>query len=238
MKHIILPLVITIIALACGGTAPVQPTVDVGAIQTAAVQTSQALLPTQPVVIDTAQPTETTIPSLSTSGNYFAWNYIAKQESGGIQVEIARFVLADKTAVDQDFTAGGLTTIFDDRPVVGEILFKITNPTQQIISGYPDQGKVIGGGEQMDLLEFAIVAEFGDSFSGEIHPGVTVIGGIWFGFKRTPIDQITSVTIAFDAPHDQNFSSLGPEFNIVLDLTDRQNQPLPDELKEFIGGHF
>ena len=229
MKRIIIPVLITTFVLACRGIAAAQPTVDVGAIQTAAVQTSQASLHTQPPAADTSQPTETTTPS--TFGNYFAWNYIARQESGGLQVEIARFVLADKTAVDQDFTAGGLTTIFDDRPVVGEIIFKITNPTQRIISVYPDQGKVIGGGEQIDLLEFASAAEFGDNFSGEIHPGVTVIGGIWFGFKRTPIEQITSVTIVFNAPHNQNFDSLGPGFKIVLDLNDRQNQPMPDELK-------
>jgi len=229
MKRIIITLLITAFVLACRGIAPAQPTVDVGAIQTAAVQTSQASLHTQPPAADTSQPTETTTPS--TFGNYFAWNYIAREESGGLQVEIARFVLADKTAVDQDLTAGGLTTIFDDRPVVGEIIFIITNPTQRIISVYPDQGKVIGGGEQIELLEFASATEFGDNFSGEIHPGVTVIGGIWFGFKRTPIDRITSVTIVFNAPHNQNFNSLGPEFKIFLDLTDRQNEPMPDELK-------
>ena len=229
MKRIIITLLITAFVLACRGIAPAQPTVDVGAIQTAAVQTSQASLHTQPPAADTSQPTETTTPS--TFGNYFAWNYIAREESGGLQVEIARFVLADKTAVDEDLTAGGLTTIFDDRPVVGEIIFIITNPTQRIISVYPDQGKVIGGGEQIELLEFASATEFGDNFSGEIHPGVTVIGGIWFGFKRTPIDQITSVTIVFNAPHNQNFDSLGPGFKIVLGLNDRQNQPMPDELK-------
>ena len=231
MKRILIPLLITAFVLACRGIAPAQPTVDVGAIQTAAVQTSQASLLTQPPLGHTSQTTETAAPSLSTFGNYFAWNYLAGQESGGLQVEIARFVLADKTAVDEDLTAGGLTTIFDDRPVVGEIIFIITNPTQRIISVYPDQGKVIGGGEQIDLLEFASAAEFGDNFSGEIHPGVTVIGGIWFGFKRTPIDRITSVTIVFNAPHNQNFDSLGPGFKIVLGLNDRQNQPMPDELK-------
>lgn len=235
MKRTIIPLVITIVALACGGTTPSQPTMDLAAIQTAAVETALASVSTQSPAINPALPTETipltNTPASTLSGSHFAWNYIGSQESGGLRVEIARFVLADKAAVNQDFTAGGLTTIFDDRPVVGEIVFKITNSTQQIISVYPDQGKVIGGGEQIDLMEFALVGEFGDNFSGEIHPGVTVIGGIWFGFKRTPVDQITSVTIAFDAPHDQNFNSLGTDFNIVLDLTSRQDQPLPDELK-------
>jgi hypothetical protein len=236
MKHIILLLlVIAAITMACGGTAPSQPTVDVGAIQTSAVQTTFATVFTPELAVTEAPAAAvevpTSAPAASLSGNHFAWNYIASQESGGLKVEIARFVLADKTALDMDFTGNGLTTAYDDRPVVSEIIFKITNPTQQIITVYPDQGTVIAGAEQVDLLEFAMFGNFGDDFSGDIYPGVTVIGGIWLGFKRTPVDQINSMTIAFDAPHDQNFNSLGSAFNIVLDLSNRQDQPLPDELK-------
>jgi hypothetical protein len=234
MKQIlIIPLIVTLVALACSGTVPVQPTVDVGAVQTSVFQTTVATVMAQASA--TAAPAATAVPSATATpaltGSDFAWNYIASQESGGLKVDIARFALADKSALDIDFTGGGAMNAYDDRPVVAEIIFKITNPTQQIISVYPDQGTVIAGGEQIDLMDFALVGNFGDDFSGDIYPGVTVIGGIWLGFKRTPVDQIQSLTIAFDAPSDQNYNRLGPAFNIVLDLTNRQFQPMPDELK-------
>jgi len=231
-KNVITFLIIAILLTACGSA---QPTVDVGAIQTSAVQTSQASVPAQSLATDTPMPpTETMVPtsntSSSTSENHFAWNNIATQESGGAIVEIVRFVLADKSTVDQDFTMGGFTKIFDDRPVVAEIIFKITNSTDKKISIYPDQGTVIAGNEQIPLFDF-FLAEFGDEFNGDIFPGVTVIGGMWFGFKRTPIEEITSITITFIGPVDENFNTLGADFNINLDLTNRQDQPLPDELK-------
>lgn len=231
MKYFLL--VIVLAMTACGAPAAVPPTPDIGAIQTGAVQTVMASIPTQPPpTVAPALPTDTAVPATG-AGSIFAWNYIGSQESGGLRVEIARFVVADKLALtDFDFTGGGRIKVFDDRPVVSEIIFKITNTTQEKINIYPDQGKVIAGGEQVDLLDFAIQGStFGDDFSGEIFPGVTVIGGMWFGFKRTPVDQITSATIAFSGPSGDSFNSLGPEFNIVLDLSNRQNQPIPDELK-------
>lgn len=235
MKRIVIPLlVIAALTLACGGTAPAQPTVDVGAIQTAVVQTAFATVLAPPAAAtDAPAATEapTSAPASSLSGSRFAWNYLTSQQSGGLNVEIARVVVADKTALDIDFTNGGIVSTYDDRPVMAEIIFKITNPTQQVITVYPDQGTVIAGAEQVDLMEFVFGGTFGDDFSGEIYPGVTVIGGIWLGFKRTPVDQINSMTIAFDAPHDQNYNSLGPAFNIVLDLSNRQVQDMPEELK-------
>lgn len=224
MKKILIAMIGMGMILACGTTAPTQPAAEAPAADTSTPFPSATTAPTStaPVPTDTSQPT--TAPNL---GQHYAWNYIATQESGGVTVEIVRFVLADKATIDQDFD---LLTPFDDRPVVAEIIFKITNTTDKIISIYPDQGKVIAGAEQVELLDF-FLASFGDEFSGDIYPGVTVIGGMWLGFKRTSVDDITTVTIAFLAPFDENFNSLGPDFNIVLDLSTRQDQPLPDELK-------
>ncbi len=234
MKHVLLSIIMIAFLASCATPATAVPTVDVGAIQTAAVQTSQASVPTLPPPTETPlPPTQTSIPPTVppvTAEQHFAWNNIASQESGGLKIEIARFVLADKSTIKQDFTMGGFTNIFDDRPVVAEIIFKITNPTDKKISIYPDQGVVIAGSEQIQLFDF-FLSEFGDTISGEIYPGVTVIGGIWFGFKRTSVNEITSVTLTFSGPSDENLNTLGPDFNFILDLTNRQDQPLPNELK-------
>jgi archaellum component FlaG (FlaF/FlaG flagellin family) len=224
-------------AIACQSTAtPISPaTVSLESqVQTAAAgialtQTALAQIqePTQmPVVVDTPiPPTSAVVPD----GNHFAWNFLATQESGGIKIEIARFVLADKTTIpEMDFS---LVSSFDDKPIVGEIVFRITNNTQQTLSVYPDQGTVIVGGEQIELSEYMMLATFGDSVGGDIFPGVTKIGGIWFGIKRTSIADIQNITLAFGGPSDANFSSMGADYNFTIDLSNRQDQPLPDELK-------
>lgn len=232
-KLLLIIIAISSLLASCQSPAPSTDQVDVSAIQTAAIQTAQASIvsiePSQTATTEpTAIPSETPVPA---SGNVFSWNYIASQQSGGMTVEIARFLIGNKSEIPVDFTNGGSVTAFDDRPVIGEIIFKITNTTDKVINIYPDQGKVIAGGEQIDLFDFAIIGAFGDDFSGEIYPGVTVIGGIWFGFKRTAVDQIMSATIAFTGPRDNDFNSLGPDFNITLDLTTREFSPIPEELK-------
>lgn len=219
MKRFLLAFLVIAITLACGSTTPNTP------IPTNPPEEQQPIPTIPPPPTATPLP-PTSLPTAAT-GQFYAWNFIASQNSGGVNVEIARFVLAEKTAAPQDF---GLIEAFNDRPVVAEIIFRISNSTDKKISIYPDQGTVVAGSEQIELLDF-FLASFGDTFSGDIFPGVTVIGGMWFGFKRTPIEEITTVTINFLGPFDENFNTVGPDINIVLDLSTRQNQPLPDELK-------
>lgn len=220
-----------IAAIACQSTPvptslPMENIVQTVAAELVMTQTAQvASLPSSVPVV-----TDTPLPSVAVpAGNHFAWNYLASQESGGIKVEIARLVLADKTSIpDIDFSS---VTVFDDKPIVAEIVFKVTNNSQQTLSVYPDQGTIVVGGEQIELTDYIMFATFGDSVGGEIFPGVTKIGGIWFGIKRTSIAEIQQITIAFGGPYDANFSSLGSDFNFTIDLSNRQDQPLPDELK-------
>lgn len=90
---------------------------------------------------------------------------------------------------------------------------------------------VVAGWEQIKLTDYAIEYEFGDDFSGKILPSATVIGGIWFGFKRAKLADIQKMTIYIDGPSDENLNTLGAAFNFVLDLSNRQFAPEPDELK-------
>jgi len=173
--------------------------------------------------------TATTAPI--TNGTEFAWNYLADQTSGNVKVQIARLVIADKTAINQDFTDGGLVTIFNDKPVVAEVIFIVTNNSDKPISIYPDQGKVIAGSEQIDLTDFMMGTEFGEKFSGDIYPGVKAIGGMWFGFKRTALVDIQKMTITFMGPSDQSLNRLGPDYTFQLDLSQRQDAAIPTELK-------
>lgn len=232
LKPEFLIIVLIITALACQSTAtPVAPTsVPLeAAIQTAAAQITSTQTALASSLPQSLPPTAEPSPLPQAVGDHFGWNYLGSQDSGGLVVEIVRLVIADKTSVPElDFS---LITTFDDKPVVGEIVFRVINNTQQTLSVYPDQGTVIVGGEQIPLTEYMMMATFGDSIGGDIFPGVTKIGGIWFGVKRTPVAEIQNITIAFGGPVNADFSSIGTDYNFVFDLSNRQDQPIPDELK-------
>ena len=173
-------------------------------------------------------PSSTPIATKIPNGDQFAWNYIASQESGGLLVEITRLSIADKNAVSQNFSD---YSIFDDKPVVGEFVLKMTNNSDKVISIYPDQGIVVIGSEQIELDEYMFVNTVGDDLGGDIYPGVTKIGVIWFGIKRSAVKDILSLTFTFNRPIDANWNDLGDDFNFIIDLSERKNDPIPDELK-------
>lgn len=163
-------------------------------------------------------------------GDFFAWNDVATIESAGVSINIARLAIGDKTAVidPERFDA---FPVFNDRPVVAALVYRVENTTDKTISVFPEQATVIAGNEQIDLSEFMMIGMFGDDVGGDIFPGVTKVGGVWFGFRRTPVAAIQNMTIVILAPFDSaNFNTLGSEYRFDLDLSQRKNEPVPAEL--------
>jgi hypothetical protein len=195
------------------------------------LQTQAAQAPTF-----TPQPTPTTAQTetatnLGAGGNIFALNYLGSQTSGGVTIEIARVLFGDKDVTNA--AVGGVFDQFDnfqDKTVVVEIIFKVTNSGTQVASVYPDQGTVVVGSEQVSLFDY-FMTESGESFSGDIFPNVTLIGGLYFGLKKSQVAEISQMTIAIDGPFDSNFNKLGQDFYFQIDLSNHVFQDLPDELK-------
>jgi len=244
MKTIYALLAVLILVTACAPAA--KP--DAGAVQTAVAQTMAAQQPTATPIPPTATtkptqaipPTATPVPPTATpvvdlAGKEYSWNHLASQESGKVKIDIARIVIGDKAWIESvtgnDFTNGGAVDIYNDKPVVAEIIFKVTNNSDKPINVYTDQGKLVVGSEQIDLLDYAMYGEFGDDFSGEIFPGVTAIGGMWIGIKRSALEDIKKMQIFIDGPSDNNLNTLGPDYKFDIDLSERKNEPLPDDLK-------
>jgi len=164
----------------------------------------------------------------SNSGNFYAWNYPAAIDSGGLVIQIGRVLIAEKNAFDDEFLSG---PYFQDKPVIVELIFVIKNNSGQTISVYPDQALVAVGDEQIDLYEAVVAARIGDYVGGEILPGITKIGGMWFGLRRTSLDQVKNMSIIISAPYDIYMNDVGPEYHFRLDLSERKSDPMPDELK-------
>ena len=95
-----------------------------------------------------------------------------------MKIEIVRVLIGTKDAVEE--ITGNDFSELDD--VVGELFFKITNDTDVTADVYPDQGTVQIGSEQIELSDYLYFATVGEDVGGEIYPGVTKVGGIWFGF--------------------------------------------------------
>lgn len=168
----------------------------------------------------------------STPQNTYAWNYPAQIDSGGVTIQIGRVLIADK----EDFLAAYNDEFlkmpyFEDKPVLVELIFVIKNNSGQTMSVFPDQGLVAVGGEQVNLFEATLIGSGGDHLGGEILPGITKIGILWFGLRRTPLDAVQSMDIIIKEPFDVNFNPAGPEYHFRLDLAQRQYEDIPEELK-------
>lgn len=241
---LIIGAVVLVLCLICGifgavnNSASPKPTADVKAIYTSAMLTALA-----PLTQTAALPAGTSTPQITATftsivaptktpqpTDFFAWNYVGKQNSGGVILTIARVVVADKSAVNADFSP---VSVFNNRNVVASLVFIVQNTTSKTISIYPDQGKIVGGNEQINLRDFMIGgARFGENFSGDLLPGVQATGGIWFGFQRTQLQDIQSLQVNISAPFDaSSFTPLGPDYNFVIDLRQRKDDAIPPELQ-------
>ena len=82
--------------LAGCASPPAAPTPDVGAIYTQAAQTVVAGLPTKTPLPPATATTAPTTTAAALEDNVFGWNYLASQDSGGVTIQIARLLLANK----------------------------------------------------------------------------------------------------------------------------------------------
>jgi hypothetical protein len=236
-----LALIISIALVSCGSPAEdIPPTIDVNALYTQVAQTMIAgIVQTEEASAAitqeaaTEQPTQTPIPDTQQYNDIFAWNYLAEQTSGDVTVQISRVIFGNKESLEKYWDdLRSLAPIFQDKAVLGEIIFKITNNSDTIVTLHPNQGTVIVGSEQINLADYLGVSTFGENTGGDFFPGVTVIGGMWFGVKRTPLEEINSMIFASRGPvNSADWNSLGDDYQIQLDLSEHSFSEMPDELK-------
>jgi len=165
-----------------------------------------------------------------------AQNYIAVQDSGGVTIEVARILIADKTAIPQpicpDAVVVGLPDKFVDKITAVEFIFRITNNTNKIVNLFAGAGTVSVNGEQIDLAHYRnVLCTFGDDIGGEFLPGTVAIGGIWAGVKRTSWDQVSNILISISSPFGMLYEDLGPDYYFEIDASGWTFEPIPDELK-------
>lgn len=234
MRYLILFCLNAVLLVSCGGSPAATP--DQALVETAKAQIMASAMETANAeLLATNTPISTQLPASAESpppDKQFALNYLGSQDRGGVVVEIARVLVGDKVAVGNDINNSfDYCEAFKSTTVVVEIVFRVTNNTDQVISIYPDQGTVVIGNEQINLIDFLFCGQFGDDFSGDIFPGVTAIGGMWLGIKRSSVADVNSMIISFSGPSDQNYNSLGPDYYFELDISNHIFEELPAELQ-------
>jgi hypothetical protein len=179
------------------------------------------------VVTATPAPTATETPVQEIT-DIVARNYLNSQESGDVTIQIGRALIAQKDAIPQEFE----DDLFQDKDVLAMLIFVITNNSDSTVSVFPTRGTVQVNTEQIELFDYLLArSNFGDELDGEIFPGVTKIGGLWFAIGRSELDEVTQMIFRANAPRVAGSGSIGPNYEIVIDLSERVFEQLPDEFR-------
>ncbi len=190
-----------------------------------------------PKPTDTPLPTDvpdepSAIPTNPGTDLMFARNHLATQEIGGLVIEITRVLFSDKDVIISRGISFDENEKYDEYDVVGEVIFTVINTTDKVITAYPDQATVVINDEQIDLWEWSLYSSIGEDVGGDIFPGVTLIGGSWFGINRSQVPEINKMIISFGAPYDsESYDSLGSDFYFEIDLTEHIWEDIPDALR-------
>jgi hypothetical protein len=243
---------VILLMLALAACAPSQAQISTPIAQTqAAIPTNtetpvptatSTAVPSTPTATYTPRPTQTQRPSPTTAPtatetpvgaiDHFALNNLTSIEQSGLTIEVARVGFFSRQWL---LAADGATSFvtksqFDGMDVFGEIILRMTNTTDGKLTIYPDQGTVIIGNEQIDLNNSRTGIGGMDDLGGDIFPGVTKVGGVWFGVRRSTLEQITNLLYAFSGPFNADFRRVGDEFEIGLDVSSHDFEPYPEDL--------
>lgn len=251
MKSIVLFFVTAILLTSCSSpqlsNEDIQSTVGAGIEQTQAVNvtTPQSEEPSEiqantntPHPTNTPRPTSTPRPSNTPEptstptelpGQGIAKNYVVSEEDGGVLVEVARIVVAPKSAFDQDLFDD---EIYDDKSTIVEFTFRFVNSTNEVIKfGYSSLTASVNG-EQVVFSDYSWSGDFGDELDNDILPGSYLIGGMRTGIKRSSWDEVTQIVILVEGAYNSStYDDVTKDFLFTIDVSGWTYEPLPDELK-------
>ena len=185
---------------------------------------------------NTPEPTPTPeVPVIAAVEGAIAANYLGMQDQGGVELEMVRVLCKDIEKFRSDHLASGVSESdmeeFSSSVTACEFILRITNNTEGAVTLYPNQGQVLINGEQIEPWGF--FGTVGDPFedtSGEIHAGVTRIGGFWFGVRRSAFDEVGTIKYIVSAPVDDDWDSLGEDFTFEISTDGWEFETIPDDL--------
>ncbi len=163
------------------------------------------------------------------NANWSAWNNLAKQDSGGVVVEVSRLVLADDMHGLDYFTG----RFWGDESALGEIFFTIQNNTNSDFLLIPAQMDMAFNNNAVEgSVMLSGRAAIGHSLDGFIPPGETWVGGYHFQTYGLPFAEIKFLKIYLGCAFNMETGCSGPEFRFDIDLSNRLQEAIPEFLLE------
>jgi hypothetical protein len=156
----------------------------------------------------------------------FSRNYVGTVEQGGVRLEVARILIANKTIYADQFAQVAAFANYDQ---IGEIIFRVTNVANETRTIYPLFGSVVVNSNQIDL-ESWYSGRVGANVGGDILPGATKVGGTWFGI-RTKVPDVSRLQIVVDPATTTDYKKAGGSFKFDIDLSHHTWEPLPTDLR-------
>lgn len=238
-----LALISALLLAACAPSADAVATA-IAQTQAAATATQEAMPTDTPPPSPTARPTNTPLPSPTprpptptptptqapSVDELWAINYLGGQDSGGVVIEVVRLLVGYKQHTNIDWAeVERFNEDFRGTDVVGEIIVKVTNNSDRTAKVYP----LIDGTIQLgtEFIELFGVSYYGPDPDGDIPPGAVKYGVIWFPIRFNTPDTITQAIYRVGHPVDENYNRMGPDYEIVMDVSEHRWEDLPDEIK-------
>lgn len=175
--------------------------------------TATKILPTSTLV-----PTPT-LPSNPTGIVGVAKNSLGMQEDKGVQLEIYRMIVADRSKYD--FTNWNNSKPFDNAKSMIELVVKYTNNTNELIyiQSFPD-GMAAINGEQINFSNYYYDFRFDNNTSNGVLPGMSVTTGFWFPVKNSEWVDIKEIKLYIPGAINKNYYTFTKEFEFIITVED------------------
>jgi hypothetical protein len=159
------------------------------------------------------------------NANWVAWNNLAKQDSGGVVVEVSRLVLTDHTQ-GLDYYDSWMSG-----PAMGEIFFTIQNNTDSEILLIPGEMEMSFNSDSpaFSLMLYGGVP-IGQPLDGFLAPGETRVGGYRFETYELPFAEIRMLRMYLGCAFNMETGCSGPDFLFKIDLSNRLQEAIPEFL--------
>jgi uncharacterized lipoprotein NlpE involved in copper resistance len=180
-----------------------------------------------------AEPTAAPIDPATMGGNsIFAANFVAAQEQGGVTIDVARVIVGERDAVASafhDVAEFMETASYDGDITIVEIVFLITNNTDEAVLVNPLDATLIAQEEKVELRTYRSTGASGDNIDEEILPGEVVTSVIWVGLADTIPADVEKMSLHIDPPRNSDFDKMGEAYLLEFNLPDHRWVPLPGE---------
>ncbi len=202
-----------------------------------------------PTLTPTLTPTFT--PTPISPEDLIAKNSLGNQTRVNVDLEILRLLLADKEILllghpqvqsDKIPPTRFGNPIFDDKPLVGEIVLRFTNLGEDVNTLFVSDLiiQVMGGQIVLDdyIMAEAYYTKGANPFNPDILPGSTIYLTYWFGIEDVDLSEIKELAVYLEAPYevmrDGSWLYTGQNYYFTFDLSEWGFEPMPEEVFDAI----